>query len=79
MSKILKIDELLHESDVAQIYGVSSDTLRRWRYEGNGPEFVCLSKKKGAIRYRPEAIEDHLQNNTFKSTYEYNDGGLIDV
>ena len=47
----------LTEKDVAKQINVSLATLRRWRLERRGPQFV----KVGAlVRYRPEDLEQWM-------------------
>jgi len=48
------MDTLLTEEDVAKQLHVSVASLRRWRLERRGPQFI----KVGAlVRYRPEELE----------------------
>jgi hypothetical protein len=35
--------------------------LRTWRSEGRGPSFIKAEGKKGAIRYKLEAVEKWLE------------------
>jgi hypothetical protein len=39
---------LLNETEVSQITGTPTGTLRRWRCAGRGPDFVKL---EGSVRY----------------------------
>jgi hypothetical protein len=51
------MDTLLTEEDVAKQLHVSVASLRRWRLERRGPQFI----KVGAlVRYRPEELEAWL-------------------
>lgn len=51
------MDTLLTEGDVAKQLHVSVASLRRWRLERRGPQFI----KVGAlVRYRPEELEAWL-------------------
>jgi predicted site-specific integrase-resolvase len=45
---------LLNQSQAAQRLGLSPNTLRRWRYEGRGPEWVTVGSR--AIRYSEDAL-----------------------
>jgi hypothetical protein len=47
------MDTLLTECEVAKRLRMKPGTLRRWRHEGRGPEWVRL---EGAVRYAPEAL-----------------------
>jgi len=42
------------EKWVAHALGVSVQTVRRWRYDGGGPDFLRLG---GSIRYREADVE----------------------
>lgn len=46
---------LLRPDDVATILGVSIDTVKRWRIEGEGPPAIYLTPR--TVRYRREAVE----------------------
>lgn len=48
---------LLTEEDVAKQLHVSLASLRRWRIECRGPQFV---KVGSLVRYRPEHLESWL-------------------
>jgi len=48
---------LLMEEDVAKQLNVSVATLRRWRLERRGPQFI---KVGSLVRYRPEELEAWL-------------------
>ena len=48
---------LLTEEDVAQQLHVSVASLRRWRIERRGPQFI---KVGSLVRYRPEELEAWL-------------------
>ena len=45
--------------EAAYELGLHPDTLRVWRKQGRGPEFVRLGSR---YRYRREALEAFLQN-----------------
>jgi hypothetical protein len=48
---------LLTEEEVARQLHVSIASLRRWRLERRGPQFI---KVGSLVRYRPEQIESWL-------------------
>ena len=50
-------EPLLSTLQVAHILGLHPDTLRAWRKQGRGPEFVRVGTR---YRYRREAIEAYL-------------------
>lgn len=50
-------DKLLTETEAAERLGLAVATLRRWRWSGDGPEFVKLGTSRGsAVRYAPSAL-----------------------
>ena len=51
------MDTLLTEEDVAKQLHVSVASLRRWRLERRGPQFI---KVGSLVRYRPEELEAWL-------------------
>ncbi len=60
--------ERLYDTDwLAGVIGESPRTCERMRQEGTGPEFVKVGKR---VLYRPSAVEEWLQRNTFASTAE---------
>ncbi len=60
-------EELLDTTDVANLYGVTPECIRRWRMTGAGPRFVRLGR---AVRYRREAVEAFAKSREFASTTE---------
>jgi hypothetical protein len=48
---------LLTEEEVAERLHVSVASLRRWRLERRGPQFIKVSS---LVRYRPEDLETWL-------------------
>ncbi|WP_144404434.1 AlpA family transcriptional regulator [Belnapia sp. F-4-1] len=42
------------EKEVAEHYGISARTLKRWREEGGGPEYVRLGRRR--IAYTDAAL-----------------------
>ncbi len=51
-------EKLLTEVEAAELLALSAKTLRRWRWAGQGPEFVKLG---GAVRYRAEDIAAFIE------------------
>jgi len=52
---------LWKEGEVHAEYGFPVKTLQRWRLDGDGPPYVKVGR---GVRYRPEAIERWLDENT---------------
>lgn len=48
-------EQTLRPGEVAEILGVSPETLRRWRQDGSGPPFEQLSER--TVRYPKAALE----------------------
>lgn len=59
--------KLLNTEAVAQLTGLASVTLRRWRISGEGPRFVRLGR---AVRYRPGDIAQFVEERACRSTSE---------
>ncbi len=57
---------LLTPEQVAKIFQVSTETLRRWRDEGTGPRHVKLGNN---IRYRKPDIDEYINENVRSSTH----------
>ena len=51
------MDSLLMEEEVSEKLQVSLACLRRWRLQGEGPQYVKMGPM---VRYRPKDIEDWL-------------------
>jgi len=49
---------LLNETQVADQLAISPRTLQMWRYKGGGPRYLKIG---AAVRYRPEDVEDWLE------------------
>jgi predicted site-specific integrase-resolvase len=45
----------------AEMLGRSPATLKRWRYEGTGPEYVEI---EGRVRYDVRVLLDYIKKNT---------------
>ena len=50
---------LLTEQDTASWLNMSVAALRRWRYEGRGPNFLKLGT---AVRYDPGTVQKWLES-----------------
>lgn len=44
-------------SELAERWSVSVGTLKNWRFQGRGPDFIRLSSKGGPVIYRLSTIE----------------------
>ncbi len=54
------------ESEVARHLGVTPSCLQAWRYKGEGPPYVKLSK--GCIRYDFSDLEEWIDDRRCQST-----------
>jgi len=59
-------ETLVDEQFVADYYSVARRTVKLWRYEGRGPEFLRLSST--VVRYRWGAILAHNDRMSAAST-----------
>lgn len=58
---------LLTEKEVAKQIGMSVYWLRRKRWSGGGIPF-CKLGERGAVRYRPEDVQEFIGDRVRKST-----------
>lgn len=50
---------LLNDVEVAALLGASLQTVRNWRWRGEGPRFVKLGGRM--VRYRPEDVQAFIE------------------
>jgi predicted DNA-binding transcriptional regulator AlpA len=53
----------LSEHEVAELLGVSRNTLKHWRWIGKGPRYVKLVSK---IAYRPRDLDEWIDGNVIE-------------
>lgn len=58
---------VLNEHELADRWGMSHQTLQRWRVMGLGPKFLKLG---GRVGYRIEDVEEYEQHSLRLSTSE---------
>lgn len=58
---------LLNESQVAEHFGISVMTLRKFRSSGGGPKYVKIG---ASVRYKPADLEEYVDTNTRQTTSE---------
>lgn len=56
------LDPMLGEQEVAATLGVALNTLRNWRWKGEGPRWCKLGKR--AVRYRTSAVQQFIEAGT---------------
>lgn len=56
-----RIPQLVNTRKAAEILGRSPATLKRWRYEGIGPEYVEMERR---VSYDVEALLEFIRENT---------------
>lgn len=62
---VLAVKELLTPAEVEQVYGLKTTTLRQWRYEGRGPNYVKTDPgRSGLVMYRRRDIDTWLDGCT---------------
>ena len=52
-------------TELSELWGVSQNTLRKWRWEGKGPQFVKLGAR---VAYRAVDIDSYSEQNLHSST-----------
>ena len=57
-----KLDRLLTVEEVAEITGLSVETLNQWRSQRRGIPFVRLSRNR--VRYRQRDLDEFIEANT---------------
>ena len=60
---IAEKEKLLNTDEVAEILGLSSATLRTWRWSGVGPKYFSLPGTNGSVRYKRQEVELWLNGN----------------
>ncbi len=53
--------ELVTTRRAAEMLGRSAATLKRWRYEGSGPNWILI---KGRVSYDVNVLLEYIQQNT---------------
>jgi hypothetical protein len=64
-SNYIELEHPLTESEAAALLMVAPKTLRNWRVQGKGPEFL---KSGGRVDYLPSYIRDYQNANVRRST-----------
>ena len=59
------VEKFLTQDDVAALWSISTNTLRKWRWEGKGPKFVKLGAR---VVYRESDVMAYAQENIKSST-----------
>lgn len=57
----LYVPELVDTHRAAEILGRSAATLKRWRHEGVGPDWIEI---QGRVSYDVKVLLDYIQKNT---------------
>lgn len=55
------VPELIDTKTAAKILGRSVATLKRWRYENRGPNFLVI---EGRVSYSVESLLEYIKRNT---------------
>lgn len=58
-------ETFLTQDDVAAMWNISTNTLRKWRWEGKGPKFVKLGAR---VVYRESDVLEYASSNIKSST-----------
>jgi predicted DNA-binding transcriptional regulator AlpA len=71
MSRLTEADQLLTSIRTAERIGVKPQTLRLWRHQGKGPQYIRLGDtSKARVGYFESDILDWLNERRFSSTTE---------
>ena len=57
---------LMSENQAAEVLQVTPRALQAWRTRGGGPAYLRISHR--CVRYRPEDLEQWLEDRRFEST-----------
>jgi hypothetical protein len=69
LSVLVAAAALLSTKQAAKILNVHPDSMARWRQQGLPPRFVKFGRGRTAvIRYRPEDIQDFIEESLRQST-----------
>lgn len=55
------VPELVTTKEAAKILGRSPSSLKRWRYESTGPQYVVI---QGRVSYDKQVLLEYIQRNT---------------
>lgn len=58
---------LMTTDDLAQLLGLTTDTIKRMRQDGTGPAFVSLGRSR-LVRYQPRDVQAWLDASKRTST-----------
>jgi len=61
MTTIALRNQLVSTKEASEILGRSPATLKRWRYEGDGPKYVEIRRR---IRYDVSVLQEYIRTNT---------------
>jgi len=65
MTNTTNIPTLLNELQAAEILNIKATTLRRWRWEGIGPNFRKIGS---SVRYSPDDINSFIESASRQNT-----------
>jgi len=59
------IETLLDTDEAARLLNVDEGTLKNWRSQGRGPDYVVIGGGGGRlVRYTPRALAEHIEAGT---------------
>jgi len=59
------IRSLINDHKVAELLGISVRTVRKWRLEGEGPNYCKLGR---CVRYDPQVVDEWIASQARSST-----------
>ena len=60
-AKIIPFPELVDTREAARLLRRPPDTLKRWRYEGVGPDWIVI---EGKVMYDVAVLLEYIRKNT---------------
>ena len=75
LKKMQLNEQLLTETEVAEVLKVSLPCLRRWRRIGTGPRFTRLTR---LVRYEPSAVREFVEQHTAPPRAEGTDSQQVE-
>ena len=69
-----KQSNLMKSAQVAELLGISTASLARWRMLGQGPQFVKLLRghRQGMVRYRGEDVSNYINDSLYPAREKHN-------
>ena len=63
-------NEVMSTKNLAEMLGLQPQTLRIWRSQGRGPQYIRFGGSKSRVFYRKIDVEVWFKRNTYANTSE---------